>query len=456
MFLAAFVAVFLLKETSVAAPPALLYQPGTELLTGDRDLPDPLFPYRDEEKPELAKAAEIKETEGCKSLQSWEPTIVSHDHWQTVSQIYGPSFSQVGILAVNAATNCIKVGTPAQIVELNPGSGLTSLLGWFMPTGIAKPRTEYKKQEDLILISAGLFGTTGPVNFVSGRVIISTRSRRIENYAPRLNGARFITRDQMEAAIKDGAQIVDVRSKKQFDTVHIKGSVHVPYTTGPRMSVLDDYSKFAKAGDAFDIRKINADREKPVILVGEEPEADGVYRAAVVLRSEGWKKIFIFYEGFNFFAGMVSAPPRGTIFFTEIGDSDQLLGIRSDKALGAQIVDVRSAGEFAQGAIPKSISVPYKERDDLRMRRPRLNGDMLIDYGDTWQPPATLSKTIPIIIVGEHLQDWRAYKAGLIANAMGFKAIYRYNPGMKNWRFLSTQDPIIFPIAVAGNTGVNK
>jgi rhodanese-related sulfurtransferase len=285
-----------LNGVNLAEAQTSLYAPGSEVVVGDRGLPDPLFSYMDEEQPEIAKKVAIKETEGCKVLQPWEPTIVSREHWQTVSQIFGPSFSQVGILAINATTNCMKVGNPAQIVELDPASGLTTLMGWFMPTGIANPRPEFKTLEDPILISAGLYGTKQPVNFVSGRVIFSTRSRQVANYAPRLNGARFITRDQIEAAIKDGTQVVDVRSKKQFDVVHIKGAIHVPYTTGPRMRILDDYSSYAKAGDAFDIRRVNPDRQKPVILIGEEPDADGVYRAAVVLRSEGWKKIFIFYE----------------------------------------------------------------------------------------------------------------------------------------------------------------
>ena len=61
----------------VASP---LFKPGTEVVTGDRKLEDPLFPYGSIAKPELALPALIKETEGCKTLQSWEPTIVSRDH----------------------------------------------------------------------------------------------------------------------------------------------------------------------------------------------------------------------------------------------------------------------------------------------------------------------------------------------------------------------------------------
>lgn len=442
-----------LTSAQVSEP---LFKPGTEVVTGDRNLEDPLFQYSDLAKPELAEKALIKETEGCKVLQSWEPTIVSRDHWQTVSQIFGRSVSQVGVLAVNAATNCLKLGVPAQIVQLDAASGLTTLLGWYMPTAIAGPRPEHSVQEGLLLISAGLVGKKVPVNFISGRVIFSTRTREVSSYAPRLNGARFITRDQMEAAIKDGTQIIDVRPKKQFDVIHIKGSTHVPYTTGPRMAILDDYSKYAKAGDAFDIRRIGTDREKPLVLIGEEPDSDGVYRAAVVLRSEGWKKIFIFFEGFNYFSGMSWTPPLGTVFFTAIGEPAQLAALRADRTLGAKIIDVRSSLEFMQGAIPGAISAPFKERDDLRMRSLRLNGEMLLKYGDSWPLPATLAKTTPIVIIGENIQDWRAYKAGLIARASGFTTIYRFGLGMSTWRLFSSQDPVAYPLAIAGKTGVSK
>ena len=429
-----------------AMAPNSLLKAGSEFVTGDRKLEDPLRPYATFEDPKLAEKATIKETEGCKYLQPWESTFISENHWSANSPPYTARRSRGAIFAIPAKTNCVKIGVPAPVAAVDRATGLAMSVGWFMPTGISPRRPAMAKHEESILVSAGLVGSDAEIVFVTGRTMNAAGPMGPGNYAPRMVGARMIDRDQMEAAIKDGTQIVDVRSKKQFDLARVKGAVHVPYTPGPRMKVFDEYANYVKSGDAFDIRRVNPDREKPVILIGESWDSDGVYRAAVVLRSEGWKKVFVFYEGMNYFTGMHWAPPLGSVLVGPPMNSFQLADLLADKTQPLQVIDVREAKEFSLGTVPGAKLAPYRERDDLRLRRAGINGQILTTYGDTWTPPAGIVKTNPVFFIHQDARDWRAYKAALVAKSMGFTKIYWSSPGIESWAILTQKAPERFSI----------
>lgn len=423
-------------------------KPGTEVTTGVRDLPDPLFRFNAFSEPALLESAVIKETNGCKVLKSWEPVFVSSIHLRSIYEAARPILSDAGVLAIASESNCVRVGTPMHLAELDGATGTSSTLGYFLPTAISLPRPTYAALENVILLSAGLLGSKAPVVFVTGAVISLSQSHRPDFFAPRMVGARMLDRTQIESAIADGTQIIDVRSKKQFDLVRVKGAVHVPYTMGPRAQRLDPYASYAKSGDAFDIRRINPDRQKALVLIGENNESEEPIRAAVVLRSEGWKNIFIFQEGMSYFTGMMSAPPNKSVLVGLVSTIGQLRNARADAALGAKLIDVRSLSEFNAGTIAESLSAPFAERDDLRLRRLGLNGSMLTTYGDSWAPPANLPKTTPLIFYGENDRDWRPYKAALIARAAGFNSVYWFPNGFSLWSVMSSYQQTLFPVTV--------
>ncbi len=420
---------------------------GSELVAGDRKLEDPLRVYQQTENLKWAETAKIKETEGCKYLQSWEPSFITKNHWNSSIPAFARRRVRPVLLAIPAKTNCIKIGVPARVASVDRATGLAMDLGWFMPTGIAPRRPELAKQEEAVLVSAGLIGSDAEIVMVTGQSINSVGPVGPGNYAPRMVGVRMIDRDQMEAAIKDGTQIVDVRSKKQFDLVRVKGAVHVPYTPGPRMKIFDEYANYVKSGDAFDIRRVNPDREKPIILIGEGWESDGVYRAAIVLRSEGWKKIFIFYEGMNYFTGMQWSPPLTSGLAGAPVSANQVADLLLDRSSGLQVIDVREAKEFNVVRLPGAKLAPYRERDDLKLRRTAgLNGKILTDYGDVWAAPPGLDKTKPILIIDQSPYDWRAYKAALVAKSQGFSKIYWSYSGVEAWALLAQAVPERFPV----------
>ena len=424
------------------APPVLLYKPGTEITMG-AEIANPLTAYDSYADPKPFEGVTPNQTSGCKNLEVWEPVVVSRIHWNSLTSPLLAS-SATGVLAIAADLNCLKLGRPAHIAELHAPAGIMTTLGWFMPTGIAVERPEFASQEDRLRTSAGLLGYKGAVVFVTGRVIYYDRSTTGRRYAPRMLGARVITRRQMETAIQDGAQIIDIRSKKQFSAAHVKGAVHVPYTAGARMKIFDEYANYVKAGDAFDIRRINQDKQKPVILMSEGPYSDNLFRAAVVLRSEGWKQIYLFYEGFNYFSRMLWKPPAGSGLFETIVDTRFFDSYR--KIRGAIVVDVRSESEFAEGHIEGALNYPYQERDDIRMRRPGLSGDLLRQYGDTMKQDPPLGNFNSLLFVGRDQYDWRSYKAALIAKSLGYKNIYWFRGGFDLWEASHYDDEAGYPI----------
>lgn len=276
-----------------------------EVTFGEPTRPDPLKPYvMLSQASKGIVAGGITSSEGCSSLETWEPILVSEKQWRLIDPPTNQPQSQIAVLPIDGKGNCIKVGEPAPIAMFDRESGLSLHLGWFFPTAIHPRRADYARQEDTLLKVAGVSTASESLIMVSGRVIFGTGTQTSGSgfqYAPRLQGARVLTRDQMEAAIARADQIVDVRLKKIFDAGHVKGAKQIPYSVGSRAKPFDTYANYPKVGDAFDIRKIDPDREKPVILMGAGFHSPEPYRAAMVLRAEGWKKIFVFAEGFEYF-----------------------------------------------------------------------------------------------------------------------------------------------------------
>lgn len=420
-----------------------LFPPQTEVVEGKATLPDPLTPYDSLVDHKLAEASPIKETAGCSNLEVWQSVAIRVEQWNSIIGNVPTGISEVGVLAIHNNTNCVKPGHPFRVVEIVESSGIGVELGWFFPTAIHARRpenSEITRLENQLLIGAKLSPDSKDVVFVSGRVISSGQ----RFWGPRMNGVRFISRPQIETAIKDGTTIVDIRPRSSFDKFRIKNSINVPYSTGPRMKLHEDYKNYPKAGDAFDIRKIPADKQKPVVLVGLF-DTPNVFRAAVVLRSEGWKNIFIFWEGIEYFTGMIWSPPAVSRL-VRIVSAQEVAEMLSDKALSPVIIDVRSSIQFAQGHIPGAYLSEFIERSDLRLRTPGLNGKILREYGEYSAIPENISTASPIIFVGVSERHWAGYKAALIARDYGLPNVMWYRGGMGEWSRLALANSVVFEV----------
>jgi rhodanese-related sulfurtransferase len=420
-----------------------LFAAGTEVVAGVNSLPDPLRPYDSLIDAKHAEKSPIKQTAGCDQLEAWQPVIVQYEQWRAIDPFISTGYAEVGVLAIQASTNCVKAGHPMRITHFRLPAGIGAELGWFFPTSIVGRRTETAAQEARLMFKAGLPVESQDVVFVTGRVI-ATFPFPLRPSAPRMIGARFIDRGQLETAIRNGTQIIDVRSAAGHGQFKIKGSISIPYTTGPRMNMYEEYSAYVKAGDAFDIRRVQPDKTKPVVVIGSFNE-NNVYRAAVVLRSEGWKNVLVFWEGIEYFTGMVWTPPVRSELVSII-DGYQAAKLINDRTQKTVVLDARRISHFSMGTIAGSYTSEFFERNDLYYRSRGLNGGMLVEYGERVKVPQNIEPGAPVIVVGYHERDWRGYKAALILRHYGFGNVSWYRGGVADWMILNLLNPAMFPV----------
>lgn len=431
---------------------------GTVFTVGDRTLPDPLFPYESLMTNDKAAAA----TDACRSAEPWEPVLLSYRARRGLIPDLDNPDSHQSVLAFDSTTACIRVGHPVRLVLGPSGSELFFDVGWFFPTAISGPRPGFASEEERLLLNAGLLApelrssSTKPV-FVTGHWIRpSAFNPLVSPLAPKLEGARAIGRDQMEAAIRSRQTIVDVRSPQQFKVSHVEGAINIPYSFGALMlrSGLQDrspYSNYAMNGDLFEVSKLPPDRNKSVVLIAESITDPRVFRAAIVLQHLQYRRIFFFYEGMTYFNGMMWRPPYESSLVKAI-DPPEAAKILGDPAIKAKVVDVRGEVEFRFGTLQTgaetALNAPMIERNaDIRYRRPELNGRLLWDFGDRWAPPADLPMTTPLVFVAHDGLDWRGYKAALISKALGFSTVYWLRGGISEWQGYGYWQPARYKIA---------
>jgi rhodanese-related sulfurtransferase/glyoxylase-like metal-dependent hydrolase (beta-lactamase superfamily II) len=142
---------------------------------------------------------------------------------------------------------------------------------------------------------------------------------------------------EVEAAIANGAVIVDARTNEQFDEAHIPGAISASaQDTGFA-------TKVAKA--------VPADSQLVVVAASSGYELD----AANLLAAVGLRAV-AYLEG-----GMTSWRVEGRpVERIAMADPDRLAGMLEgdDPPL---VLDVRDPHEFAAGHIPDSINIPYGE-----------------------------------------------------------------------------------------------
>jgi hydroxyacylglutathione hydrolase len=139
-----------------------------------------------------------------------------------------------------------------------------------------------------------------------------------------------ITPSGLEAALGEGAQLVDTRSKEAHRTEHLSAAISIP-----------GESSFATRAGWF------VSPEKPIVLIAERNRIEGLVRALIRV-------------GLDRVIGFVPA---------EALASYRSLGLASNEPVdvaeahrqwerGAAVLDVRSTAEYRQGHIPGAIHVP--------------------------------------------------------------------------------------------------
>jgi len=96
-------------------------------------------------------------------------------------------------------------------------------------------------------------------------------------------------------------------------------------------------------------------------------------------------------------------------------------------AKGAQVIDVRSANEYAEGHIKGAKNVPYKEKSDKK-----AGFDASQDSFDLAKLPA--DKAAAMIFYCNGLECWKSYKASVTAVKAGYTKVNWLRGGLPEWK----------------------
>ena len=107
-----------------------------------------------------------------------------------------------------------------------------------------------------------------------------------------LAGASLVTADQVKDLQSKGAPVIDTRVAAEYAEAHIKGAISVPYKEKSAKDVGFDASQ-----DAFDLAKLPADKNAPVVFYCNAGECWKSYKASVMAIKGGHKKVNWFRGG---------------------------------------------------------------------------------------------------------------------------------------------------------------
>lgn len=180
----------------------------------------------------------------------------------------------------------------------------------------------------------------------------------------------------VKAAAERGAILWDVRSWPAYRKGHLPGAVGI----GPVGSVLrndhdEDYIPLEKM--AAILGEAGIDPAKEIVVYGEKANP-ATYFALITLRYLGAKQAHVFHGGIGDWvdAGLPLSyeyKPLPPVKLSLTADPGQMVSTREMldrvKQGGAQVVDVRSPGEYAGtdiralrgGHIPGAVNVPYEQ-----------------------------------------------------------------------------------------------
>ena len=109
---------------------------------------------------------------------------------------------------------------------------------------------------------------------------------------PQLAGAKLVNADQVKKMIESGATVIDSRVANEFAEAHIKGAKNVPYKEKSAKAV-----DFDATQDSFDLAKLPADKNAPVVFYCNAGECWKSYKASVVALKAGYKNVHWFRGG---------------------------------------------------------------------------------------------------------------------------------------------------------------
>lgn len=102
-----------------------------------------------------------------------------------------------------------------------------------------------------------------------------------------ISGATVITAEKANTMMKSGVLMVDTRVAHEYVEQHIKDAISIPYKEKSAKSV-----DFDRRLDSFDLSKLPAAKDTPVIFYCNAGECWKSYKSAVTAVRAGYKNVY--------------------------------------------------------------------------------------------------------------------------------------------------------------------
>jgi rhodanese-related sulfurtransferase len=128
---------------------------------------------------------------------------------------------------------------------------------------------------------------------VLGLVLGVTAMAAYAQHSPEtLAGTTIVTAEEVEKLQQSGVPVIDTRVANEYAEEHIKGAKNVPYKEKSAKA-----TNFDSTLDSFDLSKLPADKNAPMVLYCNAGECWKSYKSSVVALRAGYKKIYWFRGG---------------------------------------------------------------------------------------------------------------------------------------------------------------
>lgn len=119
-------------------------------------------------------------------------------------------------------------------------------------------------------------------------------SKALANETPAtLAGTTLVSAEKVKELYDRGVPMIDARVANEYAEAHIKGAINIPYKEKS-----GKVANFDPSGDSFDMSKLPADKNAPVVVYCNAGTCWKSFKASTVMLKAGYKKIFWFREGF--------------------------------------------------------------------------------------------------------------------------------------------------------------
>jgi len=108
-----------------------------------------------------------------------------------------------------------------------------------------------------------------------------------------LAGVKVVTAAEVQQLQAKGVPLIDARVAAEYADKTIKGAVSVPYKEKSEKA-----PDFDRKKDTFDIAKLPADKNAPLVFFCNSGECWKSYKASVIARDAGYKQVYWFRGGF--------------------------------------------------------------------------------------------------------------------------------------------------------------